>query len=96
MTLVLSRSSSSPKAFGLFAVGNLINFKISDSLEEVLEALTSAGEERKMDRFSSIVEGLRHDSAQLQVGYMYNSLHCFITFLTGLYLGMKACMPLNV
>ncbi|XP_053072193.1 protein diaphanous homolog 3 isoform X2 [Acinonyx jubatus] len=39
-------------------------------LEEVLEALTSAGEERNIDRFSSIVEGLRHDSAQLQVACM--------------------------
>ncbi|XP_046936481.1 protein diaphanous homolog 3 [Lynx rufus] len=39
-------------------------------LEEVLEALTSAGEERNVDRFSSIVEGLRHDSAQLQVACM--------------------------
>ncbi|XP_077711591.1 protein diaphanous homolog 3 isoform X2 [Canis aureus] len=39
-------------------------------LEEVLEALTSAGEERKIDRFSSIVEGLRHDSVQLQVACM--------------------------
>ncbi|XP_023558144.1 protein diaphanous homolog 3 [Octodon degus] len=39
-------------------------------LEEVLEALTSAGEERKIDRFSSIVEGLRHNSMQLQVACM--------------------------
>nr|XP_027793848.1 protein diaphanous homolog 3 isoform X4 [Marmota flaviventris] len=39
-------------------------------LEEVLEALTSAGEERKIDRFSSIVEGLRHNSVQLQVACM--------------------------
>ncbi|XP_027447158.1 protein diaphanous homolog 3 isoform X1 [Zalophus californianus] len=39
-------------------------------LEEVLEALTSAGEERKIDRFSPIVEGLRHDSVQLQVACM--------------------------
>ncbi|KAL1780911.1 diaphanous-like 3 isoform X1 [Sigmodon hispidus] len=39
-------------------------------LEEVLEALTSAGEERKIDRFFPIVEGLRHDSAQLQVACM--------------------------
>uniref|UniRef100_A0A9L0J9J6 Diaphanous related formin 3 n=1 Tax=Equus asinus TaxID=9793 RepID=A0A9L0J9J6_EQUAS len=31
-------------------------------LEEVLEALTTAGEERKIDRFFSIVEGLRHNS----------------------------------
>lgn len=55
-------------AFGLFAVCNLINnFKISNSLEDVLEALTSAGEEKKIDRFTSIVEGLRHNSVQLQV-----------------------------
>ncbi|XP_029792495.1 protein diaphanous homolog 3 isoform X2 [Suricata suricatta] len=39
-------------------------------LEDVLEALTSAGEERKIDRFSSIVEGLQHDSSQLQVACM--------------------------
>uniref|UniRef100_A0A0P6J7Y2 Protein diaphanous homolog 3 isoform e n=1 Tax=Heterocephalus glaber TaxID=10181 RepID=A0A0P6J7Y2_HETGA len=39
-------------------------------LEEVLEALTSVGEERKIDRFSSIVEGLRHNSIQLQVACM--------------------------
>uniref|UniRef100_A0A8C6RF36 Diaphanous related formin 3 n=1 Tax=Nannospalax galili TaxID=1026970 RepID=A0A8C6RF36_NANGA len=39
-------------------------------LEDVLEALTSAGEERKIDRFSSIVEGLQHNSVQLQVSCM--------------------------
>ncbi|XP_075865519.1 protein diaphanous homolog 3 isoform X2 [Microcebus murinus] len=39
-------------------------------LEEVLEALTSAGEERKIDRFFPIVEGLRHNSVQLQVACM--------------------------
>uniref|UniRef100_A0A8D2ARX0 Diaphanous related formin 3 n=1 Tax=Sciurus vulgaris TaxID=55149 RepID=A0A8D2ARX0_SCIVU len=39
-------------------------------LEEVLEALTSAGEEKKIDRFSSIVEGLQHNSVQLQVACM--------------------------
>ncbi|XP_062958619.1 protein diaphanous homolog 3 isoform X1 [Cynocephalus volans] len=39
-------------------------------LEEVLEALTSAGEERRIDRFSCIVEGLRHNSVQLQVACM--------------------------
>ncbi|EDL35745.1 diaphanous homolog 3 (Drosophila), isoform CRA_b, partial [Mus musculus] len=39
-------------------------------LEEVLEALTSAGEERKIDRFFSIVEGLRHNSVNLQVACM--------------------------
>lgn len=39
-------------------------------LEEVLEALTSAGEERKIDRFTAIVEGLRHNSVQLQVACM--------------------------
>ena len=79
VTLELNRSSSCIKAFRLFAVGNLINFKFSDSLEEVLEALTSAGEERNVDRFSSIVEGLRHDSAQLQVSFRYNLTYCFIT-----------------
>ncbi|XP_039733103.1 protein diaphanous homolog 3 [Pteropus medius] len=40
------------------------------TIEEVLEALTSAGEERKIDRFSSVVEGLRHNSVQLQVACM--------------------------
>ena len=79
-TLEFSRSSSCIKAFGLFAICSLIIFKIFDSLEEVLEALTSAGEERKIDRFSSIVEGLRHDSVQLQVGFMCNPLYCFVTF----------------
>ncbi|XP_075805817.1 protein diaphanous homolog 3 [Microtus pennsylvanicus] len=39
-------------------------------LEEVLEALTSAGEERKIDRFFPIVEGLQHNSVQLQVACM--------------------------
>ncbi|XP_053772778.1 protein diaphanous homolog 3 [Desmodus rotundus] len=39
-------------------------------LEEVLEALTTAGEERRIDRFSSIVKGLRHNSVQLQVACM--------------------------
>ncbi|XP_035152669.1 protein diaphanous homolog 3 isoform X1 [Callithrix jacchus] len=39
-------------------------------LEEVLEALTLAGEEKKIDRFFCIVEGLRHNSVQLQVACM--------------------------
>ncbi|XP_075419116.1 protein diaphanous homolog 3 isoform X2 [Tenrec ecaudatus] len=39
-------------------------------LEEVLEALTSSGEERMMDRFLPIVQGLRHTSIQLQVACM--------------------------
>uniref|UniRef100_A0A2I3H1D6 Diaphanous related formin 3 n=1 Tax=Nomascus leucogenys TaxID=61853 RepID=A0A2I3H1D6_NOMLE len=39
-------------------------------LEEVLEALTSAGEEKKIDRFFCIVEGLQHNSVQLQVACM--------------------------
>lgn len=38
--------------------------------EEVLEALTSAGEERNIDRFSSIVEGLQHNSVQLQAAVL--------------------------
>uniref|UniRef100_A0A5F8GSE5 Diaphanous related formin 3 n=1 Tax=Monodelphis domestica TaxID=13616 RepID=A0A5F8GSE5_MONDO len=39
-------------------------------LEEVLEALTTVGEEKKIDRFSSIVEGLQENSVQLQVACM--------------------------
>uniref|UniRef100_A0A7N4P8D5 Diaphanous related formin 3 n=1 Tax=Sarcophilus harrisii TaxID=9305 RepID=A0A7N4P8D5_SARHA len=39
-------------------------------LEEVLEALTTAAEEKKIDRFSSIVEGLQENSVQLQVACM--------------------------
>lgn len=69
VTPEFSRSSNRIMAFELFAICNLINgFKTSNSLEEVLEALTLAGEERKIDRFSSIVEGLLHNSVQLQVG----------------------------
>lgn len=59
-------------SFLLFDPCYLINIlQISDSLEDVLEALTSAGEERKIDRFFSIVEGLRHNSVQLQVRFMF-------------------------
>ena len=70
MTTECVKSSNWIIVFGLFSVCNLIisKFKISNSLEEVLEALTSAGEERRIDRFSSIVKGLRHNSVQLQVG----------------------------
>ncbi|XP_010078085.1 PREDICTED: protein diaphanous homolog 3-like, partial [Pterocles gutturalis] len=35
-------------------------------LEKILEAITAAGEERNVDRFSPIVEGLQDNSVQLQ------------------------------
>ncbi|MFT7818003.1 protein diaphanous homolog 3 [Arapaima gigas] len=38
-----------------------------NTLEKVLEAMTTAGERRSMERFSPIVEGLRDRSVQLQV-----------------------------
>lgn len=73
MTTEFIKSSNWIIAFGFFLVCSLIicKFKISNSLEEVLEALTSAGEERRIDRFSSVVKGLRHNSVQLQVGITY-------------------------
>lgn len=39
----------------------------SYSLEKILEAITAAAEERNVDRFSPIVEGLQDNSVQLQV-----------------------------
>ncbi|CAM4381086.1 unnamed protein product [Lepidochelys olivacea] len=39
-------------------------------LEKILEALTTAAEERNIDRFSPIVEGLQDNSVQLQVACM--------------------------
>ncbi|XP_060089533.1 protein diaphanous homolog 3 [Heteronotia binoei] len=39
-------------------------------LEKILEALTAAAEERRFDRFFPIVEGLRGNSAHLQVACM--------------------------
>uniref|UniRef100_A0A8V0XG94 Diaphanous related formin 3 n=1 Tax=Gallus gallus TaxID=9031 RepID=A0A8V0XG94_CHICK len=39
-------------------------------LEKILEAITAAAEERKVDRFSPIVEGLQDNSVQLQVACM--------------------------
>ncbi|XP_065437229.1 protein diaphanous homolog 3 isoform X1 [Chrysemys picta bellii] len=39
-------------------------------LEKILEAVTTAAEERNIDRFSPIVEGLRDNSVQLQVACM--------------------------
>uniref|UniRef100_A0A8C9TQK5 Diaphanous-related formin 3 n=1 Tax=Scleropages formosus TaxID=113540 RepID=A0A8C9TQK5_SCLFO len=41
-----------------------------NTLEKVLEAMTTAGEQRSMERFSPIVEGLRDRSVQLQVACM--------------------------
>ncbi|NXN90944.1 DIAP3 protein, partial [Rhinopomastus cyanomelas] len=39
-------------------------------LEKILEAITAAAEEKNVDRFSPIVEGLQDDSVQLQVACM--------------------------
>uniref|UniRef100_A0A8B9P060 Diaphanous related formin 3 n=1 Tax=Apteryx owenii TaxID=8824 RepID=A0A8B9P060_APTOW len=39
-------------------------------LEKILEAVTAAAEERSVDRFSPIVEGLQDNSVQLQVACM--------------------------
>ncbi|XP_045567155.1 protein diaphanous homolog 3-like [Salmo salar] len=41
-----------------------------NTLEKVLEAITTAGEHRATERFSPIVEGLRDRSVQLQVACM--------------------------
>uniref|UniRef100_A0A6Q2XBC4 Diaphanous-related formin 3 n=1 Tax=Esox lucius TaxID=8010 RepID=A0A6Q2XBC4_ESOLU len=41
-----------------------------NTLEKVLEAITTAGERRAIERFSPIVEGLRDRSVQLQVACM--------------------------
>ncbi|XP_056235641.1 protein diaphanous homolog 3-like isoform X1 [Seriola aureovittata] len=41
-----------------------------NTLEKVLEAITTAGEWRAIERFSSIVQGLRDRSVQLQVACM--------------------------
>uniref|UniRef100_UPI003AAF4539 protein diaphanous homolog 3-like n=1 Tax=Centroberyx gerrardi TaxID=166262 RepID=UPI003AAF4539 len=41
-----------------------------NTLEKVLEAITTAGERRAIDRFSPIVQGLRDRSVQLQVACM--------------------------
>lgn len=43
----------------------------SHSLEKILEAVTAAAEERNVDRFSPIVEGLQDNSVQLQVSTFF-------------------------
>lgn len=43
----------------------------SYSLEKILEAITAAAEERNVDRFSPIVEGLQDNSVQLQVSKFF-------------------------
>lgn len=43
----------------------------SYSLEKILEAVTAAAEERNVDRFSPIVEGLQDNSVQLQVSKFF-------------------------
>lgn len=44
----------------------------SYSLEKILEAVTAAAEERNVDRFSPIVEGLQDNSVQLQVSKFFH------------------------
>lgn len=44
----------------------------SYSLEKILEAVTAAAEERNVDRFSPIVEGLQDNSVQLQVSKFFS------------------------
>lgn len=46
---------------------SVMHFMFSFSLEKVLEAITTAGEWRAIERFSPIVQGLRVRSVQLQV-----------------------------
>lgn len=50
---------------------SLMHFMFSFSLEKVLEAITTAGEWRGIERFSPIVQGLRDRSVQLQVSAKY-------------------------
>lgn len=50
-----------------FPDSSLMHFMFSFSLEKVLEAITTAGEWRAIERFSPIVQGLRDRSVQLQV-----------------------------
>lgn len=49
------------------SIVSIINNTLSFSLEKVLEAITTAGEWRTIERFSPIVQGLRERSVQLQV-----------------------------
>ena len=44
---------------------------LSFRLEKVLEAITTAGEWRGIERFSPVVQGLRDRSIQLQVSIKY-------------------------
>lgn len=56
---------------------SVMHFMFSFSLEKVLEAITTAGEWRGIERFSPIVQGLRDRSVQLQVSakYFYTIWH---------------------
>lgn len=53
----------------------LMHFMFSFSLEKVLEAITTAGEWRAIERFSPIAQGLRDRSVQLQVSAKYMCSH---------------------
>lgn len=48
----------------------------SYSLEKILEAVTAAAEEKNIDRFSPIVEGLQDNSVQLQVSKSFLTNFC--------------------
>lgn len=63
---------------------SLIHFMFSFSLEKVLEAITTAGEWRAIERFSPIVQGLRDRSVQLQVSAMYMFCTAIDTFAISL------------
>lgn len=52
-----------------------MHFMFSFSLEKVLEAITTAGEWRAIERFSPIAQGLRDRSVQLQVSAKYMCSH---------------------
>lgn len=56
----------------------LMHFMFSFSLEKVLEAITTAGEWRGIERFSPIVQGLRDRSVQLQVSAFIATDNCLL------------------
>lgn len=65
-----------------FSLSNcsVMHFMFSFSLEKVLEAITTAGEWRGIERFSPIVQGLRDRSVQLQVSAKYFSTIWHLVF----------------
>lgn len=66
----------------IFSLSNcsVMHFMFSFSLEKVLEAITTAGEWRGIERFSPIVQGLRDRSVQLQVSAKYFSTIWHLVF----------------